>query len=79
MQDEVARGVGSLLQWLLVVVVWQIVMYGLGYAALFVLSVGRWPSREWADRFDDRISVAGLCVVALAWTLIALYNNGLLT
>ena len=75
MQEDVTRGIVSLLQWLVVVLIWQILMYGLGYAVLYAGSVGRWPRQEWADRYDDRISATGLAAVAIAWTLIALYNN----
>ncbi|WP_312320807.1 hypothetical protein [Stenotrophomonas sp.] len=76
MQDDVTRGVASLLQWLVVVLIWQILMYGLGYAVLYAGSLGRWPRPQWADRYDDRISATGLALTALAWTLVALYNNG---
>ncbi len=76
MQEDIARGIGSLLQWLAVVLIWQMLMYGLGYAVLYAGSLGRWPPQQWADRYDDRISAIGLAVTALAWTLVALYNNG---
>ena len=79
MQEEVARGIGSLLQWLVVVLIWQMLMYGVGYAALYMCSLGRWPRPQWGDRHDDRISATGIALTALTWTLVALYNNGVFT
>jgi hypothetical protein len=78
MQEDISRGVLSIVHWLLVVVVWQVLMYGLGFATLYVISAGRWPRREWGEDVDDRISAAGLGVVLLAWTLMALHNNRML-
>lgn len=75
MQEDITRGVVSMVHWLLVVLVWEVILYGLGFGSLFAVSAGRWPRREWGERYDDRISATGLGVMVLAWILIALYNN----
>lgn len=78
MEEEIKRGVLSLLQWLVISVIWSILLYGLGWVTLKALTVGRYPTAEVSEAGQNWIAFAGMCVVALAWGLIALRNNGLL-
>jgi hypothetical protein len=77
MQDEIAHGIGSVLKFFLCHVLWEILLFNLGRAALLVCTLGRYPHGRWLELHNDRVSFFGIVVLALAWAGVAVVNRTL--
>ena len=77
--SSVARIAGSAIasvaRWIAVELLWHLVLFSLGRAAIWLVTLGRLPSQHHLRRYPDRISLAGALVLLLAWAAIAIYNN----
>ncbi len=78
MEEEIKRGVLTVIHWIVVVFIVQILVFGIGRVTLFTFSGGRFGKDDWTDAHQNWSYVTGFGVIVLMWTLIALYNNGLL-
>jgi hypothetical protein len=77
MDDVIKEGLGWLVRWVLVTVIWELLLYGLGWATLYVCTAGRWPRASWGETQDNLVSLTGLGTLAAAFGIIALYNSNI--
>jgi hypothetical protein len=75
MQDEIARGAGSVLRFILFHVVWEIILFNLGRATLLLFTLGRYPRGRWVELHSGRIGFAGVAVVLLLWVGAVAFNR----
>jgi len=78
MEEEIKRGVLTVIHWIVVVFIVQILVFGIGRVTLFAFSGGRFGKDDWMAAHQNWTYFTGFAVIALMWTLIALCNNGLL-
>lgn len=75
MLETVARELLTIVKLLFLSVIWSAVLFNLGRAFLLLATLGRFPRGRDLERHPNAISLAGVLVLVLAWSLIALRNN----
>ena len=77
MQEEITNGVIAAIKFILYYIVWSVVLFNLGRASLLLVTLGQYPRGLDAQRNVNQISLVGILVLVLAWSLVAIYNNTL--
>lgn len=75
MKDQIADGVMAVARFLLGYLLWDCVLFNLGRGSLLLCTLGRYPRGPALRRDNNRIAIAGMLVLILAWSCIALYNH----
>jgi len=75
MLEDVAKGLGSVVRFVIAAILWSIVLFQLGRGFLLVVTFGRFPRGNDLERYQNGISLTGVLVVGLTWSAIAVYNN----
>ena len=75
MHEDIAKSALSAAKFLFHWLVWSIVLFNVGRAALLLVTFGRYPRGRDVERDANKISLAGAIVLALTWSFIAIYNN----
>ena len=75
MQDEIAQGIGSVIKFFVVQVLWALILFNLGRVTLLLLTLGRYPRGRWLELHITRICFVGVAVLALAWLGVVLFNR----
>ncbi len=75
MLETVAKEFATIVKLLFLSVIWSAVLFNLGRIFLLLATLGRFPRGRDPDRHPDAISLAGILVLVLAWSPIALHNN----
>jgi hypothetical protein len=75
MLSDIANAVIAIARLLIISVIWSLVLFNIGRIALLAVTLGRYPRQQHLRLHAGRISVAGLLVIALAWSSLAIYNN----
>jgi len=71
----IARVAVTALRFVFVHLLYNIVLFNLGRAALLLISLGRYPRGRNLSAHEGRISACGVLVVVLVWCGIALFNH----
>ncbi|GAA0713290.1 hypothetical protein [Dokdonella soli] len=75
MQEEIAKSALAVAKFLVYYIIWPLVLFNLGRVALLLITFGRYPRGLDTECHVNQISLAGVFVLVLAWSLIAVYNN----
>ena len=75
MHDDIAKGAGAVAKFIGYYVIWCAVLLTLGRVTLLLVTLGRYPRGSAVERDANRISLVGVLVLLVAWSLIAIYNN----
>jgi hypothetical protein len=60
---------------ILLAILWSWILYGLGYLALYIFTLGKYPKNLSSRHKERNISLAGIAFIVLVWFGIAGYNN----
>ena len=77
MQEEIARGFVAVAKFVAYYIIWSFVLFNLGRASLLLVTLGQYPRGLDVQRHTNQISLVGILVIILAWSLVAVYNNTL--
>jgi len=77
MQEEITNGFVAVVKFIAYYIIWSVVLFNLGRASLLLVTLGRYPRGLDAQRNVNQISLVGILVLILAWSLVAIYNNTL--
>jgi len=77
MQEEIAKGFVAVAKFVAYYIIWSFVLFNLGRASLLLVTFGQYPRGLDAQRHTNQISLVGILVLILAWSLVAVYNNTL--
>jgi hypothetical protein len=75
MQEEIAKGFVAVAKFVAYYIIWSLALFNIGRAALLLVTLGRYPRGAAVERHTNQISLVGLGVLVLAWSLVAVYNN----
>ena len=73
--EGLLRGLAGVLRWFLWDIIFHIVLFNLGRLVLLLITPGRYPRGQAIERDVEKISWAGVGVLAAGWVVIALINN----
>jgi len=77
MQEEIAKGFVAVAKFVAYYIIWSFVLFNLGRASLLLVTLGQYPRGLDVQRHTNQISLVGILVLVLAWSLVAVYNNTL--
>lgn len=77
MQEEIAKGFVAVAKFVAYYIIWSFVLFNLGRASLLLVTLGQYPRGLYVQRHTNKISLVGILVLVLAWSLVAVYNNTL--
>ncbi|OOG60535.1 hypothetical protein B0E47_02865 [Rhodanobacter sp. B05] len=77
MQDEIKNSVVAVVKFTAYYIIWSFVLFNLGRVSLLLVTLGQYPRGLDAQRNVSKISLVGILVLVLAWSLVAIYNNTL--
>ena len=69
------RSVGAAIRWVLWNIIFSVILFNLGRFSLLAVTFGNYPRANVLERDFNKISTAGIVVVFVAWSVIAIYNN----
>jgi hypothetical protein len=75
MLEDVTRIAGSIVRFVVEIVILDFVFFQLGRGALLVITLGRYPTRNDCERSRHGIQWAGFLTLVVVWLAIAVYNN----
>lgn len=75
MFEDLARIVGSIVRFIVEIVILDFVFLQLGRGALLAVTLGRYPKRDDLERSRQGIQWAGALTLVVIWSAIAVYNN----
>lgn len=65
-----ARVLGSLIRWLMIELILNSVIYRIGYAGLYILTLGKRPHRPVSQEMKGRILLLGIVLCILIFALL---------
>jgi len=77
MQEEITNGVVAAVKFVAYYIIWSFVLFNLGRVSLLLVTLGQYPRGLDAQRHVNQISLVGILVLVLAWSVVAIYNNTL--
>ena len=75
MQEEIANGIVAVIKFIAYHIIWSFVLFNLGRVSLLLVTLGQYPRGLNAQRYVNQISLVGILVLVLAWSVVAIYNN----
>ena len=75
MHDDIAHSVVAVVKFVAYYIIWSLVLFNLGRAALLVVTLGQFPRGLDVQRRSSQISFVGVLVLVLAWSVVAIFNN----
>ncbi len=73
--DDVINFIAEIIKAIIHIFIWGIILYCIGYAVLWVFTLGRYPKGPRSKRRTNLISGVGLLFLVAVWFGIAGYNN----
>ena len=77
MQEEITNGIVAVVKFIAYYIIWSFVLFNLGRASLLLVTLGRYPRGFDVERNVNQISLVGVLVFVLAWSVVAIHNNTL--
>lgn len=75
MYEDVTNSVIAVVKFVAYYIIWSLVLFNLGRATLLVVTLGQYPRGLDAQRRCNQLSLVGVFVLVLAWSVVAIYNN----
>ena len=75
MFEDAAKIVGSIVRYVVEIVILDFVLFQVGRGALLAITLGRYPKRNDCERSRHGIQWAGFLTLVVIWLAIAVYNN----
>lgn len=75
MQEELTSSAIAIVRFIAYQIVWAFVLFNLGRVALLTVTLGQYPRGLDVQRRATQISLMGIFVLVLAWSIVAIYNN----
>ena len=73
--NDVIDFIWGIIKMIILMVIWGIILYFIGYAVVWAFTLGRYPKGPRSQRQTNLISGAGLLFLVVVWFGIAGYNN----
>ena len=73
--ESILRIIGGAIRWFLWELIFRIILFNMGRLFLLLLTIGRYPRGYALEKDDEKIIWAGIAILVVIWTTIAIYNN----
>ncbi len=73
--NDLTDFIGEIIKAVIYIFIWGIILYCIGYAVVWVFTLGRYPKGPRSKRQTNIVSGAGLLFIVAVWFGIAGYNN----